>query len=77
MLLKRGFDLIVAAILIVAFSWLFFLIAVAVLLALCARVVRVDDVDRVLRVAETCRADLLVILGRDHPTNERRPVKSE
>ena len=34
MLLKRGFDLIVAAILIVAFSWLFFLIAVAVLLAL-------------------------------------------
>jgi sugar transferase EpsL len=34
MLLKRGFDLIVAATLIVAFSWLFFLIAVAVLLAL-------------------------------------------
>lgn len=34
MLLKRGFDLIVAAILIVAFPWLFLLIAVAVLLAL-------------------------------------------
>jgi sugar transferase EpsL len=34
MLLKRGFDLIAAAVLVVAFSWLIALIAVAVFLAL-------------------------------------------